>query len=386
MLNKSSLFILTTLLVFLGCTKNPTIPVPDSLAELKNLKVYNENEQPKFEFAYSFENRYGSSEGLLLGSMFNVHVDKNQNVYIGDYDATSIHVFDASGKFIHKIGRKGDGPGEFQSISNIFSTDDHLYVFDRPKQHINTFSLDTFEYVESINLNFDSNQRSDLKGRQVSKVYPIGNDEFLAEFYIPVTPSNYESDRSKKLYKVSKNGVIESDVILTLTTGKDLFDKEIPLLMSVPYSRSTLLTLSNNQIHRIWTENLAIESFEMDGTYSGAFYYSLEKRKFDKSQLINGFSHEMLKEAFIRASVPENWPTVNKFLVDDNGLFWVSRIVDTPKTNEWFVLSAQGELYARFEWPKVQDIQQIQDGFIYTLERNDDTGDENVMQYKYSLN
>ncbi len=57
--------------------------------------------------------------------------DQNGYVYICDYGDTRIRVFDANGRFIKYIGRKGKGPGEFETISwLLIDAENRLYVGD----------------------------------------------------------------------------------------------------------------------------------------------------------------------------------------------------------------------------------------------------------------
>lgn len=44
-----------------------------------------------------------------------VRADDDDNIYVLDWKAATIKVFDKNGKYIKSIGRRGEGPGEFQS-------------------------------------------------------------------------------------------------------------------------------------------------------------------------------------------------------------------------------------------------------------------------------
>jgi len=54
-----------------------------------------------------------------------------------------IRVFDASGVFVRRIGREGDGPGEFRSPLELTALDgDTLLVWDRGSRRLSWFSID----------------------------------------------------------------------------------------------------------------------------------------------------------------------------------------------------------------------------------------------------
>ncbi|NBC64686.1 MAG: 6-bladed beta-propeller [Bacteroidetes bacterium] len=65
------------------------------------------------------------------------------------YNGSGLFVYDGGhgkilelngrGEIIHEYGQKGQGPGEFASVNNIFVTEDHLHVVDNLKFYIYTF-------------------------------------------------------------------------------------------------------------------------------------------------------------------------------------------------------------------------------------------------------
>ncbi len=64
-----------------------------------------------------------------LGKIFGLAVDKDGNIYAADIDNSLIAVFGPNGRFRAQVGRKGKGPGEFQSPTGIVIDDqDRLWV------------------------------------------------------------------------------------------------------------------------------------------------------------------------------------------------------------------------------------------------------------------
>ena len=76
-----------------------------------------------------------------LGVLSGIAVDRNGNVYVSDRGATKIWVFDSLGRSQRGIGRKGEGPGEFQSPTGIaIGPDGRLWV--RDINRVSRFTLD----------------------------------------------------------------------------------------------------------------------------------------------------------------------------------------------------------------------------------------------------
>jgi hypothetical protein len=56
--------------------------------------------------------------------------DAEENIYVLDFSDDNIKKFDASGKFLGVLGRKGQGPGEFNMPMNMAMAKDRLVVYD----------------------------------------------------------------------------------------------------------------------------------------------------------------------------------------------------------------------------------------------------------------
>ena len=82
-----------------------------------------------------------TDSSLLKDNTNDIKVDKD-NIFIYDYKA--VYRFDYSGKFLNRIGNKGNGPGEYLSVSNlqIDSEERLLYFYDYIKGIIMQYNYD----------------------------------------------------------------------------------------------------------------------------------------------------------------------------------------------------------------------------------------------------
>lgn len=70
-------------------------------------------------------------------------VDAQDRIYVCDDSDLSVKVFDSQGKFLRSFGRKGSGPGEFETIRDmVFSPDGRLLVTDDWQRRTSFFSSD----------------------------------------------------------------------------------------------------------------------------------------------------------------------------------------------------------------------------------------------------
>ena len=73
----------------------------------------NKNEILKLSQELTIGDKNISSENEIM-SISSIGVDDKGNVYVVDPKASDIKVFDISGKYLNKIGRRGQGPGELE--------------------------------------------------------------------------------------------------------------------------------------------------------------------------------------------------------------------------------------------------------------------------------
>lgn len=106
------------------------------------------------EFSLHKEFEIGLLEGdenYLFGSINDVEVDSSGNIFTLDSKMTRISKFDNQGKFILKLEKKGEGPGEFRFIESMaLDTESNIYVLDSPK--VNIFNGEG-DFIRSFKLN-----------------------------------------------------------------------------------------------------------------------------------------------------------------------------------------------------------------------------------------
>ena len=82
------------------------------------------------------ELRIGGDGPNILGDVFSLAVDRNGAVYVADWGAEEVLVFDRAGSFLRRFARQGDGPGEFSwagPVGIAWQPAGRLWVVDAPK-------------------------------------------------------------------------------------------------------------------------------------------------------------------------------------------------------------------------------------------------------------
>jgi len=106
----------------------------------------------KLQFEFSFPKKELEKEDIFLYQPFFLCSDKKGNIYVSDSRNHSILKFDSLGKFLKKIGRKGQGPGELSNPRYICCDDrNNLIVYDSNNRRIQIFSPEG-EYLKNFKI------------------------------------------------------------------------------------------------------------------------------------------------------------------------------------------------------------------------------------------
>ena len=133
-----------------------TIKMENGVQIIKNpvAPIYGENILI-LEEELSIGKEEGKGEYLFseIRSPRSIAVDKHNRIYILDVRECHILVFDETGKWLKTIGRRGQGPGEFQGPWQILiSAQDEIIVEELMTRRLTKFSLEG-EYKKTVSLN-----------------------------------------------------------------------------------------------------------------------------------------------------------------------------------------------------------------------------------------
>lgn len=108
----------------------------------------------------------------LFGSVASISVDDERNVFAFDDQAQHVRVFDSAGNYVETLGRKGEGPGEFNRAEFIaVLPDGRLVVRDPGNSRVQVFGPgpgETEEWVYNAGNTFSGTPLyTDDQGRRI---------------------------------------------------------------------------------------------------------------------------------------------------------------------------------------------------------------------------
>jgi len=367
----------------------------------ESLSAYLIDPEPEFAINFIREQSFGSEDSIITGRMGGFAVDKMDRVFLVDGDQYMVHIFQSDGKYITSIGRGGDGPGEFISSPVPQVIENVLFLFDPMQFRLHSYSTDTFEFLQTQNLNpRNQSDIEDLAGYRPSKVFFRNNDRFVVLFSQTIqTDKNHPRYNADSLYDLyymmDSDGTILSNQILKLK-GRNFLSANVGgenKHSHFLFLGTSIATVSEDgYIYSGWSQDFFIEAMNSDGEYKRSYYYPFEKVPLTRDHALKSVESipypdavEYLQSVIINSSnedLPETWPALNDLLVDDENRLWVSTIVKDFDIYEWWVLENTGELITKFEWPRNEPIEVVKNGYIYTRETDEETGLHQVVRYR----
>ena len=306
----------------------------------------------------------GETEGreeYMFQRLYTLVVNPNEDIYVLDYQAKHIKMFDKEGTYIRTIGKPGQGPGELQiPLGLFFSYTGELIVGDTNR--ISYFTEDG-EFIKS----------TPYKGGMihVRKIDQEGN--FYATDII----------MEKGIYEVKKydpefNYLISFGSSPLQSAGGS--KKRNPFFTLIRFdliqgARLICGYAGEGYILKIMdTERNLLRRIEKD-------YTPLEPTQEDVDESQEGIPPEMKREL----DVPKYFPPFRGMMTDDEGRIYVSTFKRTPDRKKYYydIFDAEGKYILTVPFKSGPRI--ILNNRIYTIEEDED-GYQCVKRYKVSWN
>ncbi|WP_158278561.1 6-bladed beta-propeller [Rhodohalobacter mucosus] len=376
-------------IIISACSGSENVELPERTASLENVSVLDPNAEPeyliKFEEIYSVGNR----EPVLFSRISEVEADDRGYLYAAESFSgqETVYVFDREGTPVTTLGRNGAGPGEFRSIFSLSHGAGFIYVLDYNLQRFQGFSTESFEPVVISDL---TSSQWDISGENTAvfphRIEAYGDDSLLGIF-------NYLTFETDKLllYRIDQSGSVSSERLADLDYIRHLRDPvESGRAYYDPFGGRGLISVSDDgRIFYNWSEDFLIRVMDRDGNDLYAFYYPVEKAQLESTEALNFYGTGPSVESFQRTirsdGIPDYWRAIEHMVVDGENRIWVSVITDDPETYDWWVMDDRGQPLSKFTWPRSRVVQEVKNGTLYTIETDEETGVQEVVAYRISL-
>lgn len=304
-------------------------------------------------------------------------------IMVGNRGSEEVRVFDASGTHLFSFGRAGEGPGEFQSLSEVRAwPGDSVAVWYGPRMGISIFDQDG-AYGRSFTLQADEREwwlrpwpsatRAD--GSVISIADPEHADTALVEIW------GADGEFSASLGRhLSRPVVVTTD------------ERGLNVLNPVAFGRSLEVEPWGDLVVVSSTDRYELRAYRADGSLARIVrrehqlhspvaadleHYIDEQVE---AMALYGGDAEGLRAALANTPLAETFPAIGSVRSDALGNLWV-REYDLPRQERprplWTVFDPEGRVLGFVETPAGVFIRQIGEDYLLGW-REDDLGVEYV--------
>lgn len=349
------------------------------------------------------ELRIGSPDDptALITTVSAMAVGRDGRMYLAQPDDGTVRVFDSDGVLVDFIGRRGQGPGEFQNLYTLGLLADTLYTIDFAYHRIDYFSLDG-ELLRSEAVPPPS-VSPPLSPAMPFAVFPDGSRAMGTAFVSNISPDQLRrvpqlrSDRTGQVLDTVGWIAYERSARRALHEGR-------PLAVGSPFSDDDFVMFNDDgtrmaAVDRTVASGPEVASFGItmtDGSgqtiYARRYEYVpvpiapavIDTTVADRAQVLAGAFPEP-REAlnFVRNTMflPVYYPPVSTVAFSEQGQLWVGREEIRGQQLTWTVLDESGDPVAEIRTPDGVRIMHVGVDEVWGVELDED-GVPYLMRYR----
>ena len=307
-----------------------------------------------------------SDPGLPLAWVTALAVDSRGRVYVTDNALDGIAVLAPELTLEREVGRKGEGPGEFEWPATIqILEDDSLYVWDGRRFRVTVFEALALAYTVSLSLE---------SARELWRI--PGQLGYVGLRSLPFYADQREEDHGRfdVLYRLGTDGDMESDSIYAVPAAEPLVVRGERSLMigSHPFGAEPFLSLLGDD--RIVYANSRVPTvllLDLSGTVQDSFDVPMTPVPVSAAELRAAIDDNQQEgyEAFARVleeGAPYMWPALTGLVVDDQQHIWVGgRARSETDKWEWVAFTREGTRVGSVLLPPGFRLYAVRDGKLF---------------------
>jgi len=381
---KFAWILLFIILIPLSCSKGEKAETPEWQGKIdyeNGVKVVKNPEDPVYgEIIFDLEEDLSigneSDENYMFFRAGGIATDSQGNIYIVDGGNNRIQKFRKDGQYLQTIGRKGQGPGEFENPYDVWvDSEDNIYVSEGMK--IQVFNKNG-EFIKSVKLiNFITEFGITKEGDILACGFGSSEEGQTRELIL-------FSSTGEKLETI----VIFPSPMRIVRRGGNFFGfahKYSPDLIFCPIDEKSGIYGHAMEYRLFVIKSSGEVSFIIEKSEAPQSIARKEKDKIVKdiidSQEERGtpWPKGVVEEG---ANFAKYRPFYNRILIDDNGNIYVRKlksVFDEEKSEEFDIFNPEGYYLYKTKLPFIPHI--IEAGYIYHIHTDEGTGEIRLVRY-----
>lgn len=276
------------------------------------------------------------------------------SLLVASLGTSDLVLLDQTGTETRRVGRKGEGPGEYRWPSWVQAVGDTVWVYDKGARRLTTLGAD-FSLLGTTNLD------SDDALIPLAPLAVVGESVFAIHGASGHVRSEGELRDTTPLLRLGVGGVVDT---LGLWPSEERAFATIPqgrLVVPIVFGRRAVAAGRGGSIVIGSTDTLDLSVLDGSGALQSRFVGSgppaavppAEIEEYRQSLLAHlPMETAELSAAWSQGPVRETVPPLGAVAMDDKGHIWMAGSVHPgQKRRLWVVAGPGGEVYGRIELP-----------------------------------
>jgi hypothetical protein len=314
-----------------------------------------------------------------------VVADKSGRIYVADASSNDVRVFGPDGRFIYRIGRAGQGPGEFDGPCCLALRDDDrtLWVRDGGNARYMAFTLgDTSAaYRTAVRMaHTDVNRGAPLGFDRAGNLIDIGSlpRDRSASDAVP-NLGRYHLDTAGRVVSVDTVTRAPNDSVpIHLVRGKS-GTAQVTFYVYQPYGPAELIAHSpTGEWARGISSRYSIAWYGTDGRVVRTLERSLEAPALtatERASAEESIQRDMKRTGLPRGQMPYDIPSrkqpLRSLAFDQEGRLWVQHSVPEGAPSRADVYAPDGRFLYEVTWPRRTELTGASRGdLVYAVQRD----------------
>ena len=311
--------------------------------------------------------------------VISLDVDSRGNVYVADR-SSQLLVFSPDGSLLRKLGRKGQGPGEFDYLVDVqVLPRDTVYAFDGGLSRVTAFAPRSDRAAYSVNVGTNSMLfpywvRTAASTRSIFAAYRAAVGE---------GDGRGPHGRRKDVLRIlNPDGSIRRDSVVSFDEAEMLMlHGAVEGAANNPFARQAVFALGgDDRLYAAWSGALAVGVYSADGRRIRTIRPAVAPtpRRIsdrDRDSVVQALARTVpaaeVRRAFTEIG-SESWPLFRDMVVDDAHRVWLGLLGRRGEPVHWTAFDQEGARVASMDLPESVSLRVVRGRMAYGVELDPD--------------
>ncbi len=307
------------------------------------------------------------------GRVRGLHVLSNGSLVVGDITTSEVMVFDSMGRFTHRFGGQGEGPGELEDFSTVFACEGDTII-----------AADAYAYNYFAADGRFLRRLATVDGRTGIPLGVFLRSGDCRRFL--VTDDQFQSARPEGPegltywdFAWTDESFVVRDTVARVIDGH-WFQYEEVFMRRVPWTTRALpIRLAGDDLLLGYSQRAELRIVASDGSLKRVLRWHAapdpitdeERQQWDNEQEVGRESGRRIQLSDF-PWLPEHKPFFDRLLADDEGNIWVrTPPPPDPAPERWTVFGSEGRWLGAVLMPDGFGLNQVARGRVYGIHRDE---------------